>query len=43
MFIGALVSLGADATLSEMIDAWTMIVGRENQELAGLVGLVVIR
>ena len=33
----------ADATLSEMIDAWMTIVGRENWELAGPVGLMVIR
>ena len=42
MFVGALVTLVADAALSEMIDAWMMIVGRENRELAGLVGLGVV-
>ena len=42
MFIGALVTLVADATLWKMIDTWVMIVGREDWELAGPVGLGVV-
>ena len=43
MLVGALVTLIANAALSEMIDTWTMIVGGENWELAGPVRLNVIR
>ena len=42
VFIGALVTMMADATLLEMIDTWTMIVGGEDRELAGPVGLRVV-
>ena len=43
MFVGALVTLVADAALLEMIDTWAMIVGGEDWELAGPVGLGVVQ
>ena len=42
MFVGALVTLVTDAALAEMIEAWAMIVGREDRELAGSVSLRVV-
>ena len=42
MLVGALVTLVTDAALAEMIEAWAVIVGREDWELVGLVTLRVV-
>ena len=42
MLIGALISLVTDAALLEMIEAWALIVGREDREVMGLVSLGVV-